>query len=98
MQWPHVAYLLLQLIMCLCAIGKVCVVNTPCLRILERIIFLLTLIANILRDRIFLDGGRLWYQTYEVPHDQYVSSLTNAEAMMIAPSTNLLIVWATNRC
>ena len=33
-------------------------------------LFILTQIANILRDTIYLDGGRLWYQKYEPPHDQ----------------------------
>lgn len=59
---------------------------------------LLTLIANILHDRIFLDGGRLWYHTYGVPRDKYIYSLTIAEEMTIAPITYRLTVWATNRC
>jgi hypothetical protein len=31
---------------------------------------LLTQVANILRDTVYLDGGRLWYQKYEAPHGQ----------------------------
>lgn len=35
------------------------------------VVFLLTRVANILRDTIYLDGGELWYQKYEAPHGQY---------------------------
>jgi hypothetical protein len=61
--------------------------------------FNLTLIANILRDTIFLDGGELSYQMYEVPHGQYPFSLTIAGDMMtVASSTKQMTVCATNRC
>ncbi|KAJ6169578.1 hypothetical protein N7497_002421 [Penicillium chrysogenum] len=40
-------------------------------------------VANILRDTVYLDGGRLWYQKYEAPHEAdleatiYYLNLTN---------------------
>lgn len=97
MQWPHVAYLSLRL-MFLCATGKAYVVNTPGV-IPFTYIFLLTLIANILRDTIFLDGGQRWYQKYEVLHGQHIFPLTIAEDLMTVVSiTNVMTVCAANRC
>lgn len=62
----------------------------------NRSFFLLTLVANILRDIIYLDGGELWYQKYEVPPGQYLLSLTATEDMtMVALSPRQITVCGT---
>jgi hypothetical protein len=77
-----------------CVTGKDCVVSAHSSYGRCRSFLVLTVIANVIRDTIYIDGGQLWLQQYEAFQRQVWFTLTIPEAFRTVASIMSMMVRA----